>query len=212
MSEPTTTDPYTGAGLMEFLDAAIDKGWFNIHSAKALKSACQKIFEVEQGWENLDLRSLDTEALLDRWQNLRRNNYNDGSMRTYRTRFSQAVKMYLARLGNDPDWKTYGPATRAAPVGGAPRANGTGKRATAATTASPAEDHPPVPPASHPAARPSLMDFPYPLRHDLDVFLRLPRDLGAAEAERLCKYIRSLARDDLPTSTAAASTEARSEA
>jgi hypothetical protein len=208
LSEPTT-DPYTGAGLMEFLDAAIDKGWFNLNSAKALKSACQKIFEVEQGWENLDLRSLDIEALLDRWQNLRRNGYNDGSMRTYRTRFSQAVKMHLARLGDDPDWKNYGPATRSVAAGAAPRPNGTVKRGIAAATASSATDSP-GPPAPHPTTRPALMDFPYPLRDDLDVFLRLPRDLGAAEAERLCKYIRSLARDDLPISTARASAETTS--
>jgi hypothetical protein len=218
-TEPATIDPYTGAGLMQFLDAAIDKGWINVSSARALKITAHKVFEVEQGWENLDLRSLDVNALLDRWQNLRRNSYSDGSFGTYRTRFNQAVKMHLARLDNDPNWKSYGPSARAAPAGTPLRANGAsaGKRAKAEATANPptpdggSADDDLVPPTTTPT-RPLLMDFPYPLRDDLDVFLRLPRDLGAAEAERLCKYIRSLAREDLPKSPAGASTETTSEA
>lgn len=209
-TEPATIDPYTGEGLMQFLDAAVDKGWFNVNSARALKITTHKVFEVEQGWEALDLRHLDVESLLDRWQNLRRNNYSDGSLRVYRTRFKQAIKMHLARLDNDPNWKSYGPSARAVPPGATPRANGSGKKAKAgaSVTATPPSTAGPTPvaeqadddlmPAMTPSPRPSLMDFPYPLRDDLDVFVRLPRDLTALEADRLCKYVRSLARDDQP--------------
>lgn len=210
-TEPATIDPHTGAGLMQFLDAAIDKGWFNVSSTRALKVTAHKVFEVEQGWEDLDLRHLDVDALLDRWQNLRRNSYSDGSLRVYRTRFKQAIKMHLARLDNDPNWKSYGPSARAVPAGATPRTNGNGKKARTgvpatatpspaaagpASVAEPADDD--LVPTIAPAPRPSLMDFPYPLRDDLDVFVRLPRDLTASEAERLSKYIRSLARDDQP--------------
>src|SRR3954466_2033992 len=99
-------DPGTGRGLMEFLDNAISKGWFNLNSAKAMKTACQKVFEVESGWEDLDLRKLDLDALLQRWENLRRNRYSDGSLNTYKTRFRQAVQMYTARLDGDSAWRS----------------------------------------------------------------------------------------------------------
>jgi hypothetical protein len=36
-------DPNTGAGLIEFLDAAIEKGWFNVASVKALRTATLKV-------------------------------------------------------------------------------------------------------------------------------------------------------------------------
>jgi hypothetical protein len=203
-TERTTIDPYTGAGLMEFLDAAIDKGWFNINSLGAMKITAQKVFEVEQGWQDLDLRHLDVDALLDRWQNLRRNKYSDSSISVYRTRFKKAVKMHLARLDNDPNWKSYGPSARAAPTGVSPQPNGTGKKpktaASATTPPNPAVEPEDDEPVRTPPARPGLMDFPYPLRDDLDVYVRLPRDLTAPEAERLAKYIRSLARDNQPES------------
>ena len=190
-------DQGTGRGLMEFLDSAIAKGWFNLSSGKAMKTACQKVFEVESGWEDLDLRALDVDALLERWANLRRNQYSDGSLNTYKTRFRQAVRMYTARLDGDSAWRTYGPTARAE------RSNGGSKKTPVTPTPSDsssslveAPDLVPVMPQH--LARPSLMDFPYPLRDDLDVFLRLPRDLTALEAERLSKYIRSLARDEPP--------------
>jgi hypothetical protein len=39
----------------------------------------------------------------------------------------------------------------------------------------------------------SLITHPYPLRSDLNVFLELPPDLTAEEAERLARHIRTLA-------------------
>jgi hypothetical protein len=57
-------DTNTGIGLIEFLDAAIEKGRFNVASIKALRTATLKIFEVECGWESTNLHSLDGEQPL----------------------------------------------------------------------------------------------------------------------------------------------------
>lgn len=105
-------DPNTGAGLIEFLDAAIEKGWFNVASVKALRTASLKIFEVEGGWESVDLHTLDVDNLFERFRNLKRNAYSDDSMRVYKNRFGQALKMHLARLSGDANWKVYGPTAR----------------------------------------------------------------------------------------------------
>lgn len=205
MTETTTAeappaDPSTGLGLIQFLDAAIDKGWLNVGTAKALKTASQKILSVESGWENLDLRTLDVDGLYERFRNLRRNDYSDDSMRIYRTRMGQAIKMHLARLDNDPAWKSYGPSSRGAATNGSAAKKAVkkalaehGEETVTGTTA-------PPPPANTSSVK--LMQFPYPLRENLDVQLNLPRDLTNAEAERLCRFIGTLARDEPKAITA----------
>lgn len=193
-------DPNTGAGLIEFLDAAIDKGWFNVSTAKALRTASTKILSVENGWETVDLRTLDVDHLYERFQNLKRNDYSDDSMRIYRTRFTQALKMHLGRLDNDPAWKTYGPAAK----GNAPKpTNGSTKvrapKSSNASTIASADTSPPTGPGGEVAPEStSLMRFPFPLRENLDVSLSLPRDLTKDEAARLSAFISTLAREVLP--------------
>jgi hypothetical protein len=214
VTETTTAasvDPNTGAGLIEFLDAAIEKGWFNVGSAKALKIVTLKIFEAESGWESMDLRSLDADSFFDRFRNLKRNAYSDGSMRTYGVRFRQALKMHLARLDGDPNWKSYGPSPRTTGLA-KPGANGAknghktsvaGPNLATPPTASTKEvedDDLPVDRTSPPGAVP-LMRFPFPLRDTVDVWLTLPRDLTREEADRLAIFIRSLARADGPPSS-----------
>ena len=108
---------------------------------------------------------------------------------------AQATKMYLARLDNDPAWKSYGPSARSSSSGG----NGAVKKVAKPKTpvdVTDDEDSMPINPA--PATRgASLMTFPYPLRENLDVHLNLPRDLTKSEAERLCRFIGTLAREEM---------------
>jgi hypothetical protein len=73
-------DPNTGAGLIEFLDAAIEKGWFNVASVKALRTATLKVLGVESGWESTDFRRRDVNSLFDHFRNLTRNTYSDDSI------------------------------------------------------------------------------------------------------------------------------------
>lgn len=213
VSDPTTVapaDPNTGAGLIEFLDAAIEKGWLNVSSAKALRTATLKIFDVESGWENMDLRSLDSDALFERFRNLKRNAYNDDSIRVYKTRFGQALKMHLARLDGDANWRMYGPAARAGGLPKAASSAGTAKKPPSAHAGqdprSPdpgLEDDEPYPAQSSSPGTATLVRFPFPLRDTTDVWLALPRDLTREEADRLSIFIGSLARHDAPTSVPA---------
>lgn len=200
MTESTTLapiDPYTGAGLIDFLDAAIEKGWINVGSAKALKTATLKIFEVESGWESMDLRNLDADSIFERFRNLRRNSYSDDSMRVYRTRFGQALQMHLARLDGENNWKSYGPSARmssSAKCVSASKATAVAS-AVAANTKVP-EEALPVHGDSTSGSAP-LIRFSFPLRDAVDVWLTLPRDLASHEAERLAVFIRSLARAEV---------------
>jgi len=204
VTESTTlapADPNTGAGLIEFLDAAIEKGWLNVGSAKSLRTATLKVFEVEAGWASIDLRGLDPDSLFERFCNLKRNVYNDDSIRTYKTRFGQALKMHLARLDGDPNWKSYGPAGRTSnpSKGAATAGKATQKPRPAGRTSAPAAkaDMPEHEGSSTVDGVPSgasLMRFPFPLRDNTDAWLALPRDLTKDEADRLSIFIGSLAR------------------
>lgn len=195
MSDQIPAADYTGGGLVEFLDAAIAKGWLNISTAKALKSTATKVLEIEPGWETIDLRSVETDALFQRFQNLRRNDYGDASLRVYRTRFAQAVKMYVARLDGDANWQAYGPSPKG---GGSIKSTGAGpaKRNKPAGKPGSAPATNPLPEAVHRVESPALIRYPFPLRDDVDAVLSLPRDLTKAEAIRLGAFLQSLARED----------------
>lgn len=197
MSDQGPAADYTGGGLIAFLDAAISKGWLNVSTAKALRTASTKVLEIEAGWEDIDLRSGEIDAMFQRFQNLRRNEYGDASLRVYRTRFGQAVKMYVARLDGDANWQSYGPATKGA---GAGRSNGDSaakpKKAAVKNTESAPKGPMDAPPETRRVESASLMRFPFPLRDDLDAVLSLPRDLTKTEAQRLAAFLSSLARED----------------
>jgi hypothetical protein len=203
-------DPNTGAGLIEFLDAAIEKGWFNVASVKALRTATLKILEVESGWESIDLRALDVDGLFERFRNLKRNAYSDDSMRVYKNRFGQALKMHLARLNGDANWKAYGPSARSTSPSKSPSNAGKAAKGSPAAevtlirsgSGAVLEEGEHAPPYDAASGSVPLMRYPFPLRATVDVWLTLPRDITKEEADRLSVFIRSLAHKDTTISAA----------
>jgi hypothetical protein len=200
-------DPNTGAGLIEFLDAAIEKGWFNVASVKALRTASLKILEVESGWESVDLHTLDVDNLFERFRNLKRNAYSDDSMRVYKNRFGQALKMHLARLSGDANWKAYGPAARISSPSKPPSNGGRAAKRSSSAEVTLIHSSPGAFPedGEHASAQDAasgsvpLIRYPFPLRATVDVWLALPRDVTREEADRLSTFIRSLSRQDITT-------------
>ena len=210
MSEqPTLTEaaaPGTAAGAVEFLNKSAARGQLNRTTAQALQTATIKILSIDEDWDKIDLRDLDLDEQFDRFRTLKHNDYSDGSLKNYRSRFNQAVGMYLARLRGDADWKSYGPGSRGA-------YNKNGATATSKPTLKPAtkviEPTPKTEPvlATTPVASPPQetasstrsIAHRYPLRDDVDAVLQLPRDLTNAEANRLAKFISTLAWDDAPS-------------
>jgi hypothetical protein len=199
MSEqPTLTEPATpgtGADVIEFLDRAAERGWINPGSAQALRTATIKILSIDEDWERIDLRELDLDEQFDRFQTLKRNDYSDGSLKNYKSRFNQAVAMYRARLRGESDWKSYGPAAR---VGGSSR---NGKSAASKSTKKVPEPGQKIdvapPPLSGPqdSGAPSrrFIEHTFPLVDD-DAVLRLPRHLTAEEARWLADFLQTLVR------------------
>ena len=192
----------TGEGLLLFLDWTIEKSELPRPTASALKTASKKVLSVEEEWQGVNLRGLNTEDLLRRFSIRSRSEYTEKSLTVYRQRFTQAVNMYLTYL-DDGDWRPRHGRTSSATRNGAPK-NATGKQNNSTTaphlepaTQSPVEQAPAqAAPSVHAAVLdPGLIEYPFPIRPGLRARLILPDDLTSSEAERVAAFIKTLAFD-----------------
>lgn len=213
MTAATTGNSYqsgTGSGLLAFLKRLGERGEINASTADNLRRAAGKILEIEGDLDGIDIRTLDVDSLLDRFETLRRLDYNADSMQTYKSRCRQAVALYQAFLAGDPDWKASvrrdGPskatsgrlvARRAAKTRPEPK-----PRTPPETPPQPAETTSSAAGAHEAPAVPRLVTYDVPLRPDLIIRLSLPVDLTEADAERLAALIRSLAFVRAPSAAA----------
>jgi hypothetical protein len=111
----------TGQGLLEFCDWAGERGDIHPATAKAFRSTAKNVLAVEfADLDMIDLRKLDVDDLLERFAKLKKADFGEGTIATYRSRFPQAVARYLAWLDDDPNWKTAGRAQRESRSGSAP--------------------------------------------------------------------------------------------
>jgi hypothetical protein len=176
----------TGAGLDAFLDWAGSRGEMNQATAQSFRVACKAVLSLEHDPETIDVRALDVEALLSRFETLNRTKYSSASMGTYKSRFRSSVAMYLAWLANDPGWKpSRGTTVRSA---SGPRSKR--KPATVLDSSSKADSVVPLPVA---VPAPQMVAYDLPLRPDLIVRLTLPVDLTLADSNRVAAFVRSLA-------------------
>jgi hypothetical protein len=192
----------TGQGLLEFCDRLAARGDIAPDRAKALRTSAKKILEVESAnLDDINLRELDVDDLFGRFVKLNKAGYSDGSIKTYRSRFHQAVSMYLAWLDDDPAWKTGGrqaPKAANSPVGSS-------RKTTSSRRARPPAAQPELSqsensettgektlPMTSSSGAP-LLTYDVPLRHDLIIRMTLPIDLTEADADRLTAFVRSLA-------------------
>jgi hypothetical protein len=195
----------TGAGLLVFLEWAGSRGEVNSRTAGARAVAVRKVLAVEGApIDSVDIRKVDVEDLLERWETLNRTRYSTETLGVYRSRFRMAVKSYLAWLDKRPDWKSAGRRRLVVKKRSPEAGNG----------ASPKEQRGRVQPtsssqvvgeqsdghAAHDVATPPvtpMIPYDVPLRTggDLRARLVLPADLTRADARRLSRFIESLAFD-----------------
>jgi len=194
----------TAAGLLEFLDWAGGRGEINAGTASARAVALRRVFDIEGvPLESIDLRAVNPDELLDRFETLKRTEYSTDSMDAYKSRFRSSVNMYLAWLDKSPDWKRGGrpgtgpgkgaasPPRRKVPKSGNSSANVSGVAQKDAVTDQPSSSAAPGEPS--PVMR--MIPYEVPLRPGSDMRARLvlPDDLTKADADRLSRFIQSLA-------------------
>ncbi len=177
----------TGKALVEHWNWAAEKGIMNRHTAAGLRGACTQVLGALGEWESVDIKGLDVEDALMRFQNLKKKDFKPAVLETYKRRFRHAMSSYLSYLEDPGGWK---PRAVDRPVSGE-RSNG--------------GDHPPESSrlARHEMPQVGLVEYPFPLREGQIARLTLPRDLKTSEVKRLAAFMSTLAVDFDPTATAA---------
>jgi len=166
----------TGRALLDHRRWAATRGLMNPNTANGLRSACAKVLGVMDGWESLDVRTLDVEQAVARFQHQRKRDHVPAVLETYKRRFRIAVSSYLAYLQDPGGWTPGIPERGAKPERRAPR-----------------DSRAPDASASLPAT--VFVEFPFPLREGQLARLVLPRDLKASEVRRLTAFLGSLVLD-----------------
>lgn len=166
----------TGAAFVKFLEFAGEKGLINKNTAAGYRAACQKVLEVDDDWENLDIAGLDVETLTQRFVHLKSDKYSPGSLETYKSRFRKAREIYLEWARDPSSWKQPRPRTSARRPRSKQDASSQpgGNRET-----SEAEEH-------------GLITYPVPVREHTDAQLVVPRNLTRQEAKRLLTIVNAL--------------------
>jgi hypothetical protein len=171
-------------GLLQFLDYVVNKGYGPPSAVTPWKSAARQVLQTVEGsddYGDVDVRSLDLEDYLDRFETLARSNIKVESVQAYRRRFTNAVEAYLAFItgGKVPTFRQGGRRPRAEPQAKASKADAP-QAAPAAPTPAPRQSGEP------------MIDYPFPVRPGVVASLRLPARWERADAERLATFARAL--------------------
>ena len=181
----------TARALVDHWAWASGKGELTAGTARALATACRGVLEVQEDWENLDVRTLDVESSFNKFKNLRSRSFKPRSLREYESRFRRAVASYLEFLDDPSTWKFPLRATTSRRSNSTERSRGSDR-----STEFSQPDH-----ASESSSPPGvLQEYPYPIRPDVLARLTIPRDATTAEINRLVAWARTLATDYEPSS------------
>lgn len=169
----------TGKALVDHWNWAAEKGVMNKNTAAGLRAACTQVLGALDDGESVDIKSLDVDGTLVRFQNLKKANFKPAVLDTYKRRFRQAVASYLKYLEDPAGWK---PRT-VDRVAASEKGNGEGRGSEVARL------------TKHEIPQAGLVEYPFPLREGQIARLVLPRDLQSSEVKRLSAFMSTLVVD-----------------
>jgi hypothetical protein len=195
MSEDTNIQMTgTAEGLVAFLDWAGAKGVIGKATAISYRTAVNKVFEIDgESWRSIDLSNLDADNQLSRFGRLKGNNYSPESMKTYGNRFRAALSSYKLYLADPVNFRGSATQTAKSAKTTAKQTSGSAKTLTLAHTSQVTANST----SSIKNDEAELVNYPFPLRAGVMVYLSLPRDLRRSEANRISAFVSSLAVDSI---------------
>jgi hypothetical protein len=197
MSEDTNIQMTgTAEGLVAFLDWAGAKGVIGKATSISYRTAVNKVFEIDgESWRSIDVNTLDADNQLSRFSRLKGNNYSPKSMRVYGNRFRAALSSYKSYLNDPVNFR--GSATQTAKS----VTTSTKKQAHGSTNAKSSVQGSQSTSTENSSSvktdEAELVNYPFPLRSSVMVYLSLPRDLRRSEATRIGAFVSSLAVDPI---------------
>ena len=94
----------TGKGLVGHWSWAAEMGLMKKNSASSLRSACTQVLSVMDDWENIDINELDVEDVINRFQNLRAQDFKPKTLHDYGNRFRRAVQSFQEYIRDPSSW------------------------------------------------------------------------------------------------------------
>jgi len=182
----------SGRAFVDHWNWAAEKGLMNKNTANGMKAACHTVLSVLEDWETVDVRTLEVDDLVRRFQHLRSKKFNPKSLAEYERRFRTGLASYLRYVDNPGTWKYA--TTERTPHGAANGNRRTDRRTTTATANDPIAT-PVAAGTPHELRGTGLTDYPYPLRDGMMIRLALPRDLTKAEVRRISGFMQTLVVD-----------------
>ena len=184
---------YGSAAVLDFLAHAGNRGMLPPATVGALTVACRTVFEILEANEAADLRAVDLDKVVKRFENKRARDFNPSSLKEYGRRVRRAWSLFT-------DWKNdpanFAPKTRTT---AAKKPDGKAARRAAEV---PMPSALVAPAATAPVSPPNVVSSTdvegaystaFPIRRGHVVTIsNLPVDLTREEAERLGSFVRLL--------------------
>lgn len=170
----------TGKEFIEFWSWASNKGKMNKNTAQSLATASKQVMSVEDDWESIDVSTIDIDDLMLRFRNIRKKDFTTHSLQVYERKFRQALKLFLEFSHDPTNWKyktQTATASKSKPI--RQRINLAPNLKSVSSESQSSEAIP-------------LVDYPYPLRENCIVRMKLPVDLRTSDVERLITFLRTL--------------------
>ncbi|MEE9434519.1 MAG: hypothetical protein V3V15_09815 [Sphingorhabdus sp.] len=174
--------------LLKFLDWMSEKGLIPRNTASARKAAANKVLAILSDDEASDVTGLEIDELMLRFSNLKGQNYNPVTVRTYQSRLKSSLDDFRSYCENPVGFRPQGRVQQRTK-------NQTEKPARSKAVRSPSAASPASAPV--PTAGQAMAVLPIRLRENLTVQIgNLPHDLSTAEATRVANVILAYAVPD----------------
>jgi len=180
---------YSLDALRDFLDYVGTHGLIKSTTASGYRVAVGKIASALLPEEASDVRQIDVPAVFTRYANKNKLKVAPSTLKVYQGRVESAIKEFLLWREEPAGYK---PKVGRRHSHTADRQKQTGQRKDGRSTAEVPE------PATSEEPERKILTLPFPLRGDFLASVQVPRDLTAAEAERLAAFISTLAVDFKP--------------
>lgn len=177
--------------VLEYLDNLVEKGKASKGAIAPLKVAFAKVVQTidGDGWEDVDVKSIDLEDYMNRFSNLTMGRYSSDSLVVYKSRANKVLNWY-AQFIDKPGW-TPDVARRTQTAKSKPTIKPTpiNSKHTQVTPAGPSQP----PEISH---MPNRVIYPYPLLDGQLIQISLPIKLTKKDAIRIAAFVESIAVDE----------------
>ncbi len=182
-------DDWTAGAVVQFCDMLAAKKLVKQETAGSWKTSFSKVMALveEDGWEEISVKDFDLDLFFERFENAAKADYTSDTLATYKKRFRNALDEYRSWIES--------PSTYRPKVTTRRRRTKQEREQQAATPATNGKSATSSQPSRVEAVEENVdtLKYPFPVRPGVVATFDLPPDLRPDEADRIGKFIASLA-------------------